>query len=78
MTFDPVPGQTMAQQNSRELRGSGNGWAPVHANPVFSPPEPWAFAGGSGVTCLNCACGATKQVGAQRQCVKCGASWEAQ
>jgi ribosomal protein L37AE/L43A len=77
MTFDPTPGQTMAQQNSRELRSSGNGWAPVHANPIFVQPEPIPFANDAALTCQNCGSAATRRTGPQeRQCIKCRATWQ--
>src|ERR1700723_805976 len=77
MTFDPTPGQTMAQANSRALRESGNGWrGPQFENPKFAAKEPWAFPGDHGLTCGNCASAATKRTGPQqRQCIRCSAQW---
>jgi ribosomal protein L37AE/L43A len=76
MTFDPVPGQTMARQAAEQLRGSGNSWSPRHTNPVFTQPEPIPFANDAALTCQNCGSGATKRTGPQqRQCIKCRATW---
>ncbi len=77
---DLTPGLTMAQQNSRELRGSGNGWrGPRFANPTFAPPAAFEFANDCGLNCGNCGSGATKRTGpTQRQCIKCAVTWQTQ
>lgn len=77
MTFDPTPGRTMAQQNSRELRGGGaTTWkGPQFENPKFAPPAPWRIENDCGLTCGNC-CGPSKRTGPQeRQCIRCAATW---
>jgi hypothetical protein len=76
MTFDPTPGQTMAQANSRALRESGNGWrGPQFENPTFAAKEPVDFPHDCGLVCGNCG-GPSKRIGSQqRQCIKCAARW---